>query len=261
MTRNVPHQKLFDQARLFDKIQTIVLAVATVITAVSIILNGIQKNKADIYLDQYIDWANGVSSLLSIGYIVLDILTNIKFFKAGKEKRVDLIDHAFETNFSGEKSTGYFNPGGINKGLYKLAVLSFENSLFTASISKKMTGAKWGYAVVVCGIFIISACMGNKELVNNLIQIAAAGVLVQQAIKLQQFSDRMYNIHDDFKTLFSNLKDVTDKTKGEGEMVRYVLNYEATHSWGSILLDEDIFKKDNNALSQRWETMKQEYKI
>ncbi|MCC7303490.1 MAG: hypothetical protein IT233_12695 [Bacteroidia bacterium] len=261
MTRNVPHQNSFDTAKLIERWQFIVLLLSTAATITSIALNTQKTEGPSVSGWDAIDWANASSSFFAVGYIVLEILINDKFYNSGKEKRLDLVDHAFDTNFSGEKSTGYFNPGGINKGIYKLAVLSFENSLFTSVIIRRMIVFKWIVAIIISGLFIFSACLGNKELVNNLLQIAATGILVQQAIRLQQFSNRMGNIHSDFKALFNDLKDMTDKSSKEGEMVRNILNYEATHSWGSILLNSNTFAKLNPTLSKKWDGLKQNYKI
>jgi hypothetical protein len=261
MNRHVPHQNLFDHAKACDKWQAIVLVLATLSAIASITLNAIMKSDPAQDFNSKIEWIDGITSVLAVIYMILEILFNIKFFQAGKEKRIDMIDHGFDTNFSGELSTGYFNPGGINHGVYKLAVLGFENSLFTCNTAKKMTISKWIYAGIVLGIFLTSACFGEKILVNSIIQIAAAGILVQQAIKLQQFSDRIQIIHSDFKRLFNSLRDVTDKTSNEGEMVKNILNYETTLSWGGILLSDKIFFKNNDALSQKWEQMKQDYRI
>lgn len=261
MTRNVPHQNAFEAAKSIEKWQTFTLVTSTIFTVGSIVLNAIQKNNNNENFDSIINWVNALSSLFSVAYIILDLLINDRFYMAGKEKRTDLIDHAYDTNFSGDKSTGYFNAQGITKGTYKLAVLGFENSLFTSIIAKKMTYSKWAFAFVVSIIFIISACIGNKELVNNLLQIAATGILMQQAVKLQQFSNRMRDIHADFKTLFNNLSSASNRQSSEGEMVRNIVNYEATHAWGSILMDSELFNKLNPQLSQKWEKMKQDYNI
>lgn len=259
MNRIVPHQSSFDIAKKRESIQTIVLIVATALTILSIALNGLENEDIKFNISRTIKWVNAASSLFSVTYIVLDILVNDKFFNSGKEKRLDLVDHAFDTNFSGEKSTAYFNASGINKGIYKLSVLSFENSLFTSEVVKRMTFNKWGVAIIISIVFIFSAAMGNKMLVNNILQIAATGILIQQTIRLQQFSNRMNTIHADFKAMFNDLKNTPDKSSKEGEMLRNILNYETTHSWGGILLDSKIFLKLNPTLSIKWERMKQDY--
>ena len=50
-------------------------------------------------------------------------------------------------------------------------------------------------------------------------------------------------------------------TSKEGEMVKNILNYETTHSWGSILADSKIFNQLNPSLSATWEDMKRSYNI
>lgn len=261
MTRIVPHQNIFDTAKKMEKWQNRVLVASSISTIASLILNSIKKSHDFTNSELAITLVDALATLFAIAFIVLDILINERFYSGGKDKRIDLVDHAFGTNFSGEKSSGYFNPGGVNPGIYKLAVLGFENSLFTTSIAKKMSVKKWIIASVVSVIFIISACIGNKDLVNNLFQIAATGVLVQQAIRLQQFSNRMSIIHSEFKSLFNSLKGVQDKISAQGEIVKNVLNYEATHAWGSILIDSKTFDNLNPELSTKWEKMKQDYII
>lgn len=261
MSRHVPHQNSFDKAKCLEFWQNIILIFATGFTAASIVLNNLKQEDVSFNLNQIIDIVNAVSSIFAIAYIAFDIGINHWFYKSGNEKRLDLVDHAFETNFSGEKSTGYFNAQGVNKGVYKLSVLTFENSLFTSEIAKRMTYSRWIVTALISVVFILSAALGNKLLVNNILQIAATGVLIQQTIRLQQFSNRMGNIHSDFKSLFNDLKDMADKSPKEGEMLRNILNYESTHSWGSILLDSKLFDKLNPELSVKWDRIKQNYNI
>mgnify|MGYP000875781599 FL=1 len=131
MTRIVPHQNIFDTAKKMETWQTIVLAASSIATIASIALNAIKPSAEFPSRELLITIINASATFFAIAFIVLDILINERFYTGGKDKRVDLIDHAFDTNFSGEKSTGYFNPGGVNPGIYKLAVLGFENSFFT----------------------------------------------------------------------------------------------------------------------------------
>lgn len=261
MNRYVPHQGMYDDAKVLDKWQAITLILAAIFTITSIILNILKEDCCSQKGNICFDIVDGSTSFLAVVYIVFDILVSSKLYKAEKLRRTDLIDHSFSTNFSGQQSSGYYNSAGINPGVYKIAVNGFENSLFSSNTAKKMTKMKWAKASVVLLIFLLSAFMGEKLILNSLIQVAAASVLVQQAIKLQLFSDRINKIHEDFKALFSNMRDETDKAKREGEMVRNVLNYETTISSAGIILDSKIFFKYNDELSRKWEKMKQDYKI
>jgi hypothetical protein len=262
MNRYVPHQNSFNRAKVFDQWQGWVLWISTGLTFLSILLNKVELPASVITNKEIlIDWVNITASIFAVGYVVLDILINDKFYNSGIEKRLDLVDHAFDTNFSGDKSTGYFNAEGVRVGIYKLAVLIFENSLFTSTIAKKMAVKKWWMTVFISAVFIVSAGLGNKELVNNILQIAATGVLIQQTIKLQQFANRMSAIHSNLKTLFNDLISEQDKVNKEGNMIKNILDYECTHSWGGILLSSKIFNKQNDELSKKWEGMKKTYLI
>lgn len=261
MTRFVPYQELFDDANKFSKVQNYVLIGSTAATIASITLNTINASPDFPYRDCLITSANVLASLFAVAFVVFEILINEKFYAGSTAKRVDLIDHAFGTNFAGQQTVGYFNPGGVAPGIYKLAVLGFENSLFSSTVAKKMTFNKWIVASMILIIFVISAAIGNKDWVNNLLQLAATAIIVQQAIKLQLFANRMKAIHSDFKTLFNDLKDLRDKSSKEGEVAKNVLNYECTLAWGNILLDSKLFFSVNPTLSVTWEQMKQSYNI
>ena len=261
MTRYVPHQNSFDFAQKMDKVQTISLIISTLFVAIHLVLSNI-PSKDEFDIKCYDDLANGLSTFFSIIFISLDVIVNYKFYKAEIEKRKDLIDHAFGKNYTGGKSTGYFNAQGVPIGIYKLAVQSFENSLYTNEVTKGMTFRKWSIAFIISAIFVLSACIGDKFIVNSVLQLGATGVLILQAIKLQLFSNRIDDIHCDFKKLFTDLKDGSDKTLKEGEMILYVLNYETTLSWASVLSDSKIFHKLNKQiLPDKWNSMKVDYQI
>lgn len=261
MTRYVPHQKLFDFAQKLDKFQTIALLASTVFTLIHITLSSIPSKDAS-NIKCFDDIANGLSTFFSLTFIILEVVVNYKFYKAEIEKRRDLIDHAFGKNYTGGKSTGYFNAQGVPIGIYKLAVHSFENSLYTNEVAKKMTFGKWSIAIILTAIFVLSACVGDKFIVNSVLQLGATGVLILQAVKLQLFANKIDDIHSDFKKLFTDLKDGSDKTVKEGEMVLCVLNYETTLSWASILTDSKIFNQLNQKeLPDKWNAMKVDYQI
>ncbi|MBI3519042.1 MAG: hypothetical protein HY062_06755 [Bacteroidetes bacterium] len=261
MTRFVPHQSSFDFAKKLDKFQAIALIISTVFAILHVVLSNISSKEIP-NIKCYDDIANGFSTFFSIVFITLDIIVNYKFYKAEIERRKDLIDHAFDKNYTGGKSTGYFNAQGVPIGVYKLAVQSFENSLYTSEVAKRMTLRKWIVAIIITAIFVLSACIGDKFFVNTVLQLGATGVFILQAIKLQLFSSKMNDIHSDFKKLFTDLKDGSDKTLKEGEMILYVLNYETTLSWASILTDSKIFDELNiQILPTKWGEMKRDYRI
>jgi hypothetical protein len=261
MNRFVPHQTIFDQARRLDKYLKWVLIASTALTVISIILDKRQQIQDWQYKEIALTLVNAASSLCVLGYFTLDIIINIKLYKGGALKRLDLVDNAFDTNYTGERSKEYFNAQGVESGIYKLAVLAFENSLFTSEIAKRMTIPKLLFTAIIAAVFFLSASIGSKDITNNIIQLAATGILIQQAIKYYQYANRMEAIHDDFKKLFTDLKGMPDKSPKNCEIIKNVLNYEATHSWGGIILDSNIFKKLNPKLSEKWEAMKKTYSI
>lgn len=261
MNRIVPHQTAFDKAKKYDYWQSVALYISTFAALSIFILNLIQKSNSGFKLSCLIDISTILVSLSSSAFLVLDLITNGVFYEGGKQKRIDLIDNSFGSNYSGQASTGYFNSQGVQSGIYKLGVHGFENSLFTSTVAKEMAAQKWRITIILSSILFLSVCFGNRELINSLLQLALFGTMYQQAIRLQQFSNRMSEVHSDFKLLFNSLKNIPDKESMKAEIIKNVLNYEAIHAWGCILMDSKIFNNVNTELSQKWEGMKRDYNI
>lgn len=256
-SRYVPHQNSFDVVRLLAKLQFWVLLCATLL---SIVAFGLHVGSINNH-ESWITFTTSLSSIFAVSYLILEIVINTKFYNAGCEKRLDMIDHAFDSLLSGDKSINYFNPGTIGNGVYKLGVLSFENSLFTSKIAQKELFGKWILVILVSATFLASAAFGNRVLVNLLIQLTMTGVVFINAIKFQQFSNRMDKIHSSFKEVFNDLKHESDKSKKEALLIKNILDYESTHAWGGILLSSRKFRKMNAELSKKWEGLKEAYNI
>jgi hypothetical protein len=68
-------------------------------------------------------------------------------------------------------------------------------------------------------------------------------------------------VFEKYRSLFNNLKGKNEKEQYNTEIIRNILEYEATISWGNILLDEKIYNEMNASLSDKWEALKKEYLI
>jgi hypothetical protein len=251
--------KTFDAARNLNSVQLTILITTTACNIASTILY--QKSLTEPGLSDDFDVVNAVATVFGIAYIAVEIVANAKFFQGGRKKRLDLVDHAFDTNMSGEKSVGYFNAGGARSGIYRLGVLTFENSLFTSEVAKSQLFSKWLFSSILCTTFFFYASMGNKEKFNLIIQLAATGIFIHETIRFQLYSNRMSSIYACFLTLFNTLKTQADKSSMDGEIIKNVLEYEATHAWACVLLSTKNFNKLNPDLSLRWEDLKQQYEI
>ena len=86
-------------------------------------------------------------------------------------------------------------------------------------------------------------------------------LLIQQSIKLTQFATRIVGVYQSFLQLFNDIKQTQNFEIKQPEMLKIVLDYQTTLAWGGVLLDSNLFEKNNPKLSEAWEQMKRLYKI
>ncbi|RXK59207.1 hypothetical protein ESA94_13785 [Lacibacter luteus] len=202
----------------------------------------------------------GLNILFICIFVYLDNRANYIFTKAEMRRRLDWLDNSFQTNFSGKKSKDYFTNDHLSPGLYKLAVNCFENSFHTQFIISKMLPKLITQTIIIVLVFIISAYIGNREIIRMFFELSLPAILIQKLIKALYFSTRMADVQDHFKSLFNDLLKINfdDKT---AESLRDILEYETALSWASTPLDSKIFWKHKVKLAQDWEELKQEYNI
>ncbi len=195
-----------------------------------------------------------------VGYVCIDNWCSFSFAKNEMTRRVDWLDNSFNTNYSGQRSQGYFTNENVSPGLYKLAVNSFENSHHTHFIISKMMTGIFLKTIVVAIFFIVSVFFGNRELLRLLFELPLPVILIQKFFKAFIYQSRIERVQDRFKTLFNDLAN-TDFEKYTAGALRGVIDYEATLSWASIPLKGKLFFKYKDQLAEEWEELKINYGI
>lgn len=253
MTRIVPHDQIFKRGKMFDSFGTLLIYVSSII---SIALIAIPKLQVEIKL-----LMNAINCVLIFIIVVFDLIYNYIFFEAGKTKRLDFIDNSFGVDFLGSRSQGYFSNENLSVGMYKMAVNCFENSFFSYQVSGKMIAGAWLKAAFVLALFVFTAAMGNYLLINLLFQLTLPIMLIQQAIKITLFYTRIHTVHEGFRQLFNDIKQQGTNLGKDPEILKLVLDYQTTLSWGVIPLSEKIFNTNNATWSRKWEDLKRIYSI
>ncbi|NKQ38336.1 MAG: hypothetical protein HF967_02455 [Methanosarcinales archaeon] len=252
----IPFRNAFDYAKLYDKYANYVLWISTLLIIIAFLLKVFYPNLS--YISNII---NKVNCLFIVAYAVLNFITDYIFYKASYHKRLDFIDNSFNTSYSEENSSEYYSNDDIENGIYKLAVNSFENSLFTYIISKKMLIKIWIKNTLIALIFLVLAIFGYENTFVLLLQLALPILLLSKAIKLTIFVNRVNQVYENYRKLFQNIKSNRDNEFASPEILINVIEYEATLSWGSILLDSKIYNSMNDELSKAWEEIKIKYEI
>jgi len=253
MTRIVPHQQIFSRAKVFDKWANNFIYLSSALSIALIFLHTPH--------DKLIAALNALNCVFLTVIVFFDILFNYIFFEAGKAKRLDFIDNSMGTDFSGAKSQGYFSNENVAAGIYKMAVNCFENSFFSTQISGKIITAAWVKFVIVLIIFVFSAALGEQKIVNLLFQLSLPILLFQQALKITLFYLRVSSCYQSFLQLFNDFKQRGNNTGQDPEILKIVLDYQTTLTWGAVPLSDKLFNKYNPTLSRKWNELKATYHI
>lgn len=254
VNRIVPHESLYTRAERLNKYSEILLYFSTVLSIAISVLSYYELER-DLQKTLIV-----INSLIIGLFIFLDSRANLFYAKAETKRRLDWLDNSFDTNFGGKKSQNYFTNEHLSPGLYKLAVNCFENSLHTEFILSKMTPRVIIQTIVIVICFVVSSYFGNSETIRMFFELGLPVYLILKMFKVITFSNRISDVHDRFKLLFSDLKNngYTNKT---AEALRDVLEYETALSWASTPLSSKVFFKYKDHLADEWEELKKDYKI
>ena len=251
----IPFKNSFENAKAYDKYANWILYTSSFILIIAFLLQTINKEWSFIS-----DILNSFNSFFILGYAILEFVVQHIFHEASTQKRYDFIDNSFETSLSEENSNDYYTNDDIGKGIYKMAVNGFENSLLTYNISKEMLKPIWVKNIIIGFLFLAISIAGLNNVFVMLFQLSLPLILLHQAIKLTIFVNKINKIFENYRRLFQNLKNKKKKYK-KAEILINVIEYESTLSWGGILLDDNIYKKLNPILSEKWNKMKIKYEI
>lgn len=252
----IPFKNSFDNARTYDKYANYTLYTSTFILIIAFTIQTINKDWSYIS-----DFLNSFNSFFILGYAILEFTIQHIFYEASIQKRYDFIDNSFETSFSEENSTEYFTNDDIDKGIYKMAVNGFENSLFTYNISKRMIKSIWIKNIIIGFLFLGISIAGFNNVFVMLFQLSLPLLLLYQALKLTIFVNRINKVFENYRRLFQDLKNKKKRKSKKPEILINVIEYESTLSWGGIILDKNIYEKLNPKLSEKWYKMKIKYEI
>lgn len=251
----IPFKNSFENAKTYDKYANWILYTSSIILITAFTIQAV--NKEWTFISNIL---NSFNSFFILGYAILEFVVQHIFHEASTQKRYDFIDNSFDTSLSEENSTAYYSNDDIEKGVYKMAVNGFENSLLTYNISKEMLKPIWIKNILIGFLFLAISIAGFNNIFIMLFQLSLPLLLLSQAIKLTIFVNKINKVFENYRRLFQDLKKKKKKYK-KAEIIINVIEYESTLSWGGILLDDDIYKKLNPKLSEKWEKMKIKYEI
>ncbi|MDR2651731.1 MAG: hypothetical protein LBC68_05400 [Prevotellaceae bacterium] len=255
MSKKVPFKNKFDTAKRYSKISTCLLYTSTILLIINFTLGYITDFPSTI-----IRCIEIINCLVIILFSVFEFVVNYTYFDAESHRREDFVDNSFASLIAENRTDGYYSNDNLKSGLYKMGVNNFESCFFSYYIAKKDLFCLWSKTILISLIFIAIAICGYDKWLIFIIQLSIPVVLLQQSIKHTLFVSRLKNVLGRYRSLFNSLKKDKNK-KNDSEIIRDILEYEATIAWGNILLDEKTYNKMNVTLSDEWENLKKEYSI
>ncbi|MDR0507093.1 MAG: hypothetical protein LBH32_09815 [Dysgonamonadaceae bacterium] len=254
MNKKVPFKNKYDTAKKYDKISTCLLYISTALLICNFILS---KTAIPISV---IRWIEIINCLAIVLFSIVEFVVDYIHFGAETHRREDLVDNSFACLLAENRTESYYTNDDLKAGLYKMGVNNFESCFFSYNIAKADLTCLWLKSIILSLLFIFVGIVGYNEILIFIVQLSIPAVLLQQSIKHTIFVSRLKNVLERYRTLFSNLKSNKNK-KNDSEIIRDILEYEATISWGNTLLDESTYNKMNASLSNEWEDLKKEYSI
>jgi hypothetical protein len=256
MNKKVPFKSNFDNAKKFDFVSVILLYISTILMLGNFLLAKLSTPPVEVA-----HWIDICNCIFILSFAICEFIVDYIHFNAETYRRNDLIDNAFGTVLAEDRTENYYTNNKLPEGLYKLGVNNFESCFFSYRIANKSLLCSWIKTGIISLIFILCAISGFDEVAIFIIQLAIPLILVQQSIKSTLYVTRLKDVFSKYRTLFNNLKKNNKHKNFEAELIREILEYEATISWGNTLLDEKTYNQMNDMLSSEWNKLKQEYSI
>lgn len=252
-TRIVPFKVSFDLVKKLDNYLNWLLYFVVFLGIVVLALSRWDIEKKSIYAENI----NYVIGILSLIFFIADLLKRFLLQLAEQRRRKDFIDNSLDTNLSDFRSEGYYSNENMDPGIHKMGVNCFENSFFSMNISKKMIAGLTIQCIIVFVVFWLLLMSADKITIATFLQFALPYTIIQQLVIVVIYYFQMESIFNYFKLLFGSAQE----QKKDLLIIHNVINYESTISWAGVVLDDKIFKSNNDKLSEEWEEIKKSHSL
>lgn len=262
ITRVVPVDKQFKAVERLKKWSSRALYGTTFLTpAISILASESAAELLPVWYPNVKPTLVAFNCLLIAAYAVLEFAAGYRLSNAERDRRLDFLDNAFGTRYAGQTSIGYFTNQDLRPGIYKCLVNCFENSCHTLAIVQAMLPREVFKSALVAAVFVFTAALGERELIRLAFELPLAAVILQDAIKLFLFKNRLEHNQELMRILFNDMRGKPFDENRLAAAMRDILGYETIISWASIKLDSKLFDKHWASLAQNWELIKTEYDV
>lgn len=240
---------VFDTVKKFNRIAQILMWLSAALMVAEIITEKLQYTTITYYIV-------AVNCFVLVIFQVMSFSKELLQFKAEQLKRLDLYDNSFGTKLSERHSEGYYSNDNLDPGYMKLAVNNFESVFFTYRIMKEDFCRSIVMAIAISSLFVMVALFGLQNIFILLIQISLPITIIVDSIRFTVTESRISCIYLEYRSLFEK----KDRIR-EADILNQLVNYTATLTAGSVLLNDRTYNRLNESLSKEWEDIKKEFEI
>lgn len=205
-----------------------------------------------------------VTGTILIAEFLVSYLSSMYFDKGHVIREKGLLDNSFqEKRIPNYNSDKYYNNNSIDSGYIKLLANVHENALFTSRISDRMSKSYFIVSLIFFLFFLIKLFMyGMDDYTSILLGFIVSSSFFNRAIKINSLKKNTEDVYDKA----NNICDSYEKNPMKSELIlsnilELLLIYENAIFESKIILNQRLFNKLNDSLSEEWKGIRDSYLV
>ena len=240
MSRRDDISRLYKTSSVLDRIEKVLFIIDAIAAIVALSNNHMVVSVAII-----------IQIVSAIFYFLSSVIDDGYFwYEAEKARRKNSIENGLGIRLSELETEEYYN-NQSKASLEKYALNVLESNMFSKEIAGRMVLWSCIKSAIAIAILVV-ACrfLPDSEFLLIIAQTAFSSYVLIDTIMLVFYRLRMDNLYKEGYTAL-----ITPGIKGKSRnavLLAYSVEYEAIKAHYKIRLDEKIFKKNNDKLSEEW---------
>ena len=240
MSRRDDVNRLYKVPGILDRIEIVLFIIDAVAAVVAL------SNKPTV-----VSVAIIIQIVSAVFYFLSSVIDDGYFwYEAEKARRKNSIENGLGTRLSELETEEYYN-NQSKVSLEKYALNALESNMFSKEIAGKMILWSCIKSVVAIAVLVV-ACrfLPDSEFLLIIAQTVFSSYVLIDTVQLVFYKLRMENLYKEGYTAL-----ISPGIKGKSRnavILAYSVEYEAIKAHYKIRLDEKIFKKNNDRLSEQW---------
>ncbi len=240
MSRRDDISRLYKASSVLDRLEKVLFIIDAIAAVVALSNNHMVVSVAII-----------IQIVSAIFYFLSSVIDDGYFwYEAEKARRKNSIEDGLGIRLSELETEEYYN-NQSKASLEKYALNVLESNMFSKEIAGRMVLWSCIKSAIAIAILVV-ACrfLPDSEFLLIIAQTAFSSYVLIDTIMLVFYRLRMDNLYKEGYTAL-----ITPGIKGRSRnavLLAYSVEYEAIKAHYKIRLDEKIFKKNNDKLSEEW---------